>query len=205
MRRNNSIYPLELSAQPRMSVAASAPALHSPSISAAAATSHSTSRTSSAKSNRMIYIRNEHGMFVCPTCGITKKNQSTMHYHMKKHEEEMEFKCTKCDKAFIHAQALKIHMDARHGKGKKTKEHSCPVRDCPFESGNKGNCRTHFLRMHCAKETAEILDRDMETGTISCTSCGGEFGSLSAFYYHTVMCIELPATDTRAKMLDSLL
>jgi DNA-directed RNA polymerase subunit RPC12/RpoP len=163
------------------------------------------SRTSSAKSNRMIYIRDEHGHFVCPTCGIVKKNQSTMHYHMKTHEDAMEFKCNTCKKEFIHAQALKIHMDARHGKSKGAKAHSCPVRDCPFESSNKGNCRTHFLRMHCTKETAEILDRDMETGTISCTSCGIEFGSLSAFYYHTVLCIDLPATDGRAKMLESLL
>ena len=153
----------------------------------------------------MIYIRDEHGMFVCPTCGITRKHQSTMHYHMKKHEEDLQIKCKICQKEFIHAQALKTHMDARHSKEKKTKEFACPVRDCPFESTNKGNCRTHFMRMHCAKETAEILDRDLETGAISCTSCGSEFGSLSAFYYHSVLCIDLASTDARAKLLDSLL
>jgi DNA-directed RNA polymerase subunit RPC12/RpoP len=179
-----------------MSAAPLSSALHSPSPA------HS---SSSAKSNRLIYIRNEHGQFVCPTCGIIKKNQSTMHYHMKTHEEEMEFECKTCHKKFIHTQALKIHTDARHGKDKKTKEYTCPVRDCPFESTNKGNCRTHFLRIHCAKETATLLDRDLETGTVHCTSCGSEFGSLSAFYYHSVLCIDLPAGDTRTKMLESIL
>ncbi len=124
---------------------------------------------------------------------------------MKTHEEKMEFECKACHKEFIHAQALKIHMDARHGKGKKTKEHSCPVRDCPFESNNKGNCRTHFMRVHCSKETGEILERNLETGEISCTSCGGEFSSLSAFYYHTVLCVDLPAADARARLLESIL
>lgn len=157
----------------------------------------------STKSTRMIYIRNEHGLFVCPTCGVTKKNQSTMHYHMKTHEEVMEFKCKTCHKEFIHAQALKIHMEARHAKAKKGV--ACPVHDCPFESASKGNCRTHFLRIHCAKETAELLDRDMKTGDIHCTGCGGEFSSLSAFYYHSVMCIDLPTGDARAAMLDSIL
>lgn len=159
----------------------------------------------STKSTRMIYIRNEHGQFVCPTCGVVKKNQSTMHYHMKTHEETMEFKCKTCSKEFIHAQALKTHMEARHAKEKKAKGIRCPMRGCEIESASKGNCRTHFLRIHCAKETAELLDRDMKTGDIHCTGCGSEFGSLSAFYYHAVLCIDLPAADARAAMLDSIL
>jgi transcription elongation factor Elf1 len=153
----------------------------------------------------LIYIRNEHGEFVCPTCGVVKKNQSTMHYHMKTHEEALEFKCKVCSKEFIHAQALKTHVEVRHGKGKKTKGVACPVRDCPCESVSKGNCRTHFMRIHCAKETAVLLDRDLKTGDFHCTGCGAEFSSLSAFYYHTVMCIDLSASDARAAMLDSIL
>jgi DNA-directed RNA polymerase subunit RPC12/RpoP len=180
-----------------------------PSTVSAPRTAHSSAAsvtsTSTSKSNRMIYIRDEHGHFVCPTCGITKKNQSTMHYHMKTHDISMEFVCKTCHKEFIHAQALKIHTEARHGKAKKTKEHGCPIRDCPFESGNKGNCRTHFMRIHCAKETGDILERNLETGGINCTNCGGEFGSLSAFYYHTVMCVDLLASDARAKLLERIL
>ena len=44
------------------------------------------------------YQKNEDGNFVCPDCGVIKKRQNSMHYHMKKHLDELDHICKICKK-----------------------------------------------------------------------------------------------------------
>ena len=62
------------------------------------------------------YIKDEDGNFVCshPGCGFTKRNQSTLHYHMKKHEEQLDHICKTCKKQFLQKQTLDLHIRSKH-------------------------------------------------------------------------------------------
>lgn len=133
-----------------------------------------------------------------------------MHYHMKKHLGEGGFQCKECDKHFLLKTALETHVAARHSKdttGKRT--FPCPFDSCGFVAMSKGNVRTHCMRIHFAKELAPLLERGTGAGadkeTIVCTACADTFGSLPAFYYHAIKCIEISHTDPRAAILDTLL
>jgi hypothetical protein len=79
--------------------------------------------------------------------------------------------------------------------------YECPFEGCEFKSANKGNCRTHCMRIHVAEETAALLERGDE---ISCRHCSDTFRSLGQFYYHSLKCIHLPATDIRRVLLAQL-
>lgn len=160
-----------------------------------------------AKPSRMTYIRNEAGLYVCPECGITKDKQNTMHYHMKTHLGVLPNTCQFCKKSFLQKQQLDTHLTTNAGKGAhpeidKTKVtmFECPFDDCEFTSANKGNCRTHCMRIHMAKETAAILERS-ETKEISCKECSKTFMSLGRFYYHSLECLRLKPADTRRHLL----
>ena len=130
-----------------------------------------------------------------------------MHYHMKKHLEEKDFKCGDCQKAFLNKQGLETHIAARHPASGTTRKtgFECPFEDCPFSSTTKGNVRTHCMRKHFSKESNDILERDTETNTAICTACAESFSSLPAFYYHAIRCIDIPPTDLRVTALDALL
>lgn len=153
------------------------------------------------------YIRNETGQFVCPTCGVTKEKQNTMYYHMKRHEEEMPHTCGICKKGFLQRQTLELHMRSKHADApeKVSKAYACPHADCEFSAHTKGNCRTHYYRVHCGLEVAEILYHDKEAGTIECVGCDRTFSSLGLFYYHCSECISVPAGDERAGEIKTLL
>ena len=151
------------------------------------------------------YIRNEAGHFVCPTCGIVKEKQNTMYYHMKRHEEEMPHTCKVCRKGFLQRQTLDLHMRSKHADAPAYKDYVCPHADCEFSAHTKGNCRTHYFRVHCSEEVGELLVHDKEAGTIECIGCDRSFNSLGLFYYHCSECIVLPATDERAAEITALM
>jgi hypothetical protein len=156
----------------------------------------------------MTYLRNEAGDYVCHECGITKKKQNTMHYHMKTHLGVLPNTCQFCAKSFLQKQQLDIHLTTNAGKGghpdvdlETVILYECPFEGCEFKSANKGNCRTHCMRIHVAEETTALLERGDE---ISCRNCSETFNSLGQFYYHSLKCIHLPATDIRKPMLEQL-
>ena len=128
------------------------------------------------------YIKNEAGLFVCPTCHVTKKNQSTMFYHMKRHLEEFSHVCKICNKGFLQKNTLDLHYQSKHPEKKAEKTFQCPCDTCEFVSLTKGNLIIHYLRVHCAEEIHEIMKQD---GKIySCTVCKKDFKNLCGFMYH---------------------
>ena len=151
---------------------------------------------------RMTYLRNEADEYVCPDCGITKKNQNTMHYHMKTHLGILPNTCQYCAKSFLQKQQLTTHLTTNAGKAGNTEtdgtQYECPFEGCEFHSPDKGNCRTHCMRTHVAEETAALLERGED---ITCKQCSNVFKSLGLFYYHSLKCVNLPATDARLPLL----
>jgi hypothetical protein len=142
----------------------------------------------------LTYIKNDKGHFVCPDCGVTKKNQNTMHYHMKKHEEQTSNICKVCKKGFLQKQTLDLHIRSKHPEllenvsNIKT-TYKCPFDECEFSALTKGNCIIHCLRVHFQDEISDIMIKNNETKTIICNECDAEFSSSCAFYYHCKGCI----------------
>lgn len=143
------------------------------------------------------YIKNEDGNFVCPDCGITKKNQNTMHYHMKKHEEQLTHICKACKKGFLQKQTLDLHMRSKHPELIKDsanttdKKFKCPFDNCEFSALTKGNCVIHCLRVHFQDEIKNMMIVNNDTKTIECNECATEFNSSCAFYYHCKGCMNI--------------
>ena len=76
------------------------------------------------------YKKNDDGHYVCGVCNVIKKNQNTMHYHLKRHEGTMSYECDKCDMKFYQKYTLDTHTKLVHEK----KEASIK---CPFERSPK--------------------------------------------------------------------
>ena len=140
------------------------------------------------------YEKNAEGLFVCTICKETKKNQNTMHYHMKTHEGHLPFKCQTCKEEFLHSQTLALHISARHSKNE-ANYMTCP--SCPFKSLTKSNCIVHFMRRHCEEEVKQFSKNGL-----TC-SCGKVCNSNTAFLYHISQCIELPVE--KQQLLQTLL
>ena len=124
----------------------------------------------------MKYIKDDEGNFVCPypNCGFTKRNQSTLHYHMKKHEEELSYTCKVCKKGFLQKQNLELHIRSKHPEiqeSNDTKKFKCPFDTCDFTALTKGNCVIHCLRVHFQDEIDSIMTKDNETKMIYCNEC----------------------------------
>jgi hypothetical protein len=140
------------------------------------------------------YIKDEDGNFVCPHCGVVKKNQNTMHYHLKKHEEKLTFNCKVCKKGFLQKSALDLHIHSKHPElaaadDDSIKKWKCPFDDCSFSALTKGNCIIHCLRVHFQDEIKTIMSVDSESKEIECTECDKCFSSSCAFYYHCKSCV----------------
>jgi len=151
-----------------------------------------------------IYTKNAEGLFVCPHCNVTKKNQNTMHYHMKTHETRLPYECSSCKKGFLHASTLELHKRAQHSK-EDEKLMKCNVPGCEFKGTlTKANLLIHFIRRHCAKEAQAALDV-CEAGHM-CRICGKNAKSLTAFHYHAMSCIHIEDLTTveRLKELQAL-
>ena len=150
------------------------------------------------------YIRNDAGQFVCPTCGVTKENQNTMHYHMKKHTDSLPFSCRFCKKGFLQKPALDLHIRARHSETDQRTAFECPFTDCDFHAMTKGNMRTHCLRSHFQDEADQLCLEDKGVNEIQCVECERFFQSKTAFYYHCLDCITLVDTDIRKPILEAI-
>lgn len=157
----------------------------------------------------MKYIKNEDGDFVCPHpgCGFTKRNQSTLHYHMKKHEQQLEHICKTCKKQFLQKQTLDLHIRSKHPelvKDAEEKKYTCPFDGCNFAALTKGNCIIHCLRVHFQDEINNLMLKDAETKTICCTECDKEFSSSCAFYYHCKGCLTFKESDKKYQKLNEI-
>jgi hypothetical protein len=154
------------------------------------------------------YIKNENGEYVCPDCGITKKNQNTMHYHMKRHEEQLSYICKLCKKGFLQKQTLDLHLRAKHpdisDDNNAEKKFKCPFDDCNFAALTKGNCIIHCLRIHFQEEIDNIMIKNNETKMIYCNECSKGFSSSCAFYYHCKQCIDFNKSEDKYKKLEEI-
>jgi ribosomal protein L37AE/L43A len=145
-----------------------------------------------SKVDHFHYNRNENGLYVCPYKGCQYPPQrlmQTMHYHLRKHQENLPHVCNKCKKGFLHKKTLELHMIAQHNEKKPPAEemYHCPIPGCSFNSLTKGNCRIHLLRIHMKTKVAEYLDR---TDTMwNCKACNQEFKNSTGFYYHVAECL----------------
>jgi KRAB domain-containing zinc finger protein len=147
----------------------------------------------------LTYTKNEEGLFVCPHCDYKKSNQSTMHYHMKKHEEQLSHICKTCKKGFLQKQTLDLHIRSKHPEVKPVdaKKFTCPFDGCTFTSLTKGNCIIHCLRIHFQEEIRNMMEIHDDTKTIECKECKNEFQSSSSFYYHAKQCLPFDKTSTK--------
>jgi hypothetical protein len=165
-------------------------------------------QTSQARTMPLKYVKNTEGHFVCPTCGITKRRQNSMHYHMKKHLEEVNHICQYCNKTFLQKQTLDLHQRSKHADQLANDTHrafSCPFQGCEFQSHTKGNCVIHCLRVHFQEEILPYLHYHPENRSYSCRHCREAFQSTSAFYYHIKNCIPFDKSTTKYVALQSLL
>jgi tRNA(Ile2) C34 agmatinyltransferase TiaS len=137
----------------------------------------------------LTYTKNEDGEFVCPHCNIVAKNQNTMHYHLKKHMNDLKYECKECDKSFLQKQSLLVHMRFKHSE-KEENAFQCPF-ECEFTSPVKGNCVIHIIRVHFQDELQQIMFPQADTKTVLCGACNEEFKSNSAFMYHCKRCLDL--------------
>lgn len=136
------------------------------------------------------YLRTEAGEFQCPHCDFVKKNQSTVHMHIRaKHSGAFKHKCQHCNYECPAKQTLDNHILAKHPEHteEKVKEFVCPETSCQFESLTKAGLRSHYLLKHLSKEAHQFLGKT-ETG-IQCTHCGDSFKSKPSFIYHVVGCL----------------
>jgi hypothetical protein len=150
----------------------------------------------------LTYIKNDEGLFVCPDCGITKKNQNTMHYHMKKHKEELTHTCKDCKKGFLQKQTLELHIRSKHPGKETSKKFNCTYHNCEFSALTKGNCIIHYIRVHFQDEMNSIMMKDGKIYT--CTNCDTEYSSSCAFYYHCKDCMDVIKDDAKFQELDTL-
>lgn len=146
----------------------------------------------------LTYIKNNLGEFVCPQCSITMKRQNSMHYHMKKHLEEMDHVCKTCKKGFLQKQTLDLHIRSKHPEllKEKVRKYVCPIDNCTFAALTKGNCIIHCLRVHYQEEMKEYMEVDEKAKTIDCTRCDTTFSSSCSFYYHCKKCMNVEEDDT---------
>ena len=152
--------------------------------------------TTQEKAVKMTYIKNDKGLFVCPTCGETKARQNTMFYHMKKHAGDFNHACTQCDAKFIQKSGLVQHMMQAHPTGAE------PTWDCPccdHSSKMKANLLIHIGRKH----GEGWIPDPTAAGECICNGCKRGFGSVTAYYYHAVQCFTAPESLSGA--LSSLL
>jgi uncharacterized Zn-finger protein len=78
-----------------------------------------------------------------------------MHYHLKKHEGNLPFACTLCDKQFLHATTLELHRKAQHDK-EEERMFKCPVSGCTFKGTlTRSNLIVHYVRKHKKEEAAK--------------------------------------------------
>ena len=179
------------------------------------------------------YQKNAEGHFICSHCPYTAKNQSTMHYHLKKHDGALPHACKHCNQKFLQKSLLDLHTSARHPNAcghcnhkefeykaqldthivtthtnvvaKDVKEKfKCPCNSCGYEDLRKGNRLIHFIRVHLKEYTDSLKVKSVEPNCItSCKSCKKSFKSMTQFYYHASNCV-IPPQENHALYKDWL-
>jgi hypothetical protein len=144
----------------------------------------------------LAYHKNESGEFLCQHCQYTAHNQSTMHYHLKKHEGALPHSCKHCDARFLQKSLLDMHIKSRHSETLEHKEtFKCPCNGCAYEDLRKGNRLIHFVRVHLKDLTDSLKCKPTDESCIaSCKVCSQNFKSLTQFYYHASKCVS-PTTE----------
>ena len=152
------------------------------------------------------YQKNEDGNFVCPDCGVIKKRQNSMHYHMKKHLDELDHICKICKKGFLQKQTLDLHIRSKHPESLEhvQKKHACPFDNCNFNALTKGNLIIHVLRLHFQDEISTIMMNNQERKVIVCYECEKEFNSSCSFYYHCKGCLNFNTVDEKHKKVKAM-
>jgi hypothetical protein len=138
------------------------------------------------------YNTTESGEYICHHCQFTAKNQSTMHYHLKKHEGPLPHPCKHCSARFMQKSLLELHIRSRHSETLEKKDtFKCPCEGCHYEDIRKGNRLIHFVRVHM-KDLSDTLKTktDQEGCVTECKCCNKGFKNLTQFYYHASDCIE---------------
>jgi hypothetical protein len=157
-------------------------------------------------------------LYVCPECGIHKKNQNTMHYHIKKHkmvnQENNEMNstnsCKICKKNFLQKHTLDLHIRSKHPEFIKSDPNlvdlkiKCPFDNCNFTSLTKGNCIIHVLRLHFTDEIGKIMIKE-DSKNIKCANCYKNFSNTCGFYYHCKECVVFNKNDIKYKLLEKVL
>ena len=115
-----------------------------------------------------------------------------MHYHLKKHEGHLPFQCTHCNKEFLQASTLALHIAARHPQAATATaaptdapapSFGCPC--CDHTTLTKANAVLHYLRTHCADEVKAFqATRKGPTKSLTCTACEKVCKSATAYLYH---------------------
>jgi len=143
------------------------------------------------------YQKNAEGHYTCSHCTYTARIQSTMHYHMKKHEGALPHACTHCNQKFLQKSLLDLHISARHQETLATPQtkFQCPCTNCSYEDIRKGNRLIHFLRVHMKELTDALKEPSKESGyVVQCKGCTNSFKSVTQFYYHASACVH-PSKD----------
>jgi hypothetical protein len=138
------------------------------------------------------YQKNALGQYMCPHCAYTARIQSTMHYHLKKHDGALPHACTHCNQKFLQKSLLDLHISARHEETleKKQEKFKCPCTGCSYEDFRKGNRLIHFLRVHMKDCTDSLKEKSKESDSvIACKGCLKSFKSVTQFYYHASSCV----------------
>lgn len=68
---------------------------------------------------------------LCDVCGYACASPSTMRNHLRRHNNDKQFKCAHCEMAFVCNSALQRHIRARHTDPER-RRHACDVCDRRF-------------------------------------------------------------------------
>jgi len=123
-----------------------------------------------------------------------------MHYHLKRHADDLPFACKTCDYKCQFQQTLDNHKAAKHpesAEAKKAVMYKCPMDGCAFQTLTQGNRVIHFIRKHCKAEVDQILHEN----SLSCKICKKTFQSNTSFHYHAASCITLKNTTLITHLL----
>jgi hypothetical protein len=141
------------------------------------------------------YQKNADGLFICTHCTFTAKYQSTMHYHLAKHEGSLPYKCKYCSQRFVQKGILDLHYTLHHEDKlqeakKPSKLFKCPIDGCDYENAQKGNTVIHFLRIHMKEQHKNLKEKSKQEGCQAhCKKCETDFKSNTQFYYPTHACV----------------
>ncbi|XP_043202791.1 zinc finger protein 236-like [Amphibalanus amphitrite] len=115
----------------------------------------------------------------CKLCEKTFAKPGLLTRHMLIHTGERPFKCEQCDRAFNQKNALKVHIESKHGK---LRPHQCQL--CRLSFAQKGNLRNHVRRVHNLSETTQRSH--------VCSQCGCGFTSAAVLSSHVSKMHERP-------------